>query len=455
MSRSEEIAAWLPGRLAELVAEHGVPGAQVAVLVDGEVVDAAAGVLNLATGVETTTDAVFQIGSITKVWTATLVMQLVDDGLLDLDEPVVRYVPDFKVADAAANAVITTRQLLNHTVGIDGDLFHDTGSGEDAVAKYLGTITEAAQIHPPGEMFSYCNSGYVVLGRIVEVLRGKPYGEVLKERIARPLGLTHLSTNATEAIMFRAALGHVPGPDGLVPAPVWSLTPSNAPAGSLLAMRARDLLGWAEAHLDGGEPIVSAASAKAMRAKQTDVPYIGLLADAWGLGWELFGWDADVFGHDGGTIGQNAFLRVSGTAKVAVALLTNSADGVKVYHDLVLPLMRDLAGAEVPETPTPPADPEPLDPDRVVGVYNTPMVGQALTVDDAGRGWLEITPLTPEARALMTPHKVEVVKLRGDSLIAVEEEHGFHQVLTLVGADDRGRAKYLFNSRAAVRTESE
>ncbi|MEV0680604.1 serine hydrolase domain-containing protein [Actinosynnema sp. NPDC050436] len=456
MSRSERIAAWLPGRLAELVAEHGIPGAQAAVLVDGEVLDAAAGVLNLATGVRATTESVFQIGSITKVWTATLVMQLVDDGLLDLDAPVVRYLPEFRVADAAATAVITTRQLLDHTVGIDGDLFHDTGSGDDAVAKYLGTITEAAQIHPPGEMFSYCNSGYVVLGRIVEVLRGKPFGQVLRERIADPLGLTHLATNANEAIVHRAALGHVPGEGGSqVPAPVWSLTPSNAPAGSLLAMRARDLLGWARAHLDGGGPILSAESAKAMRVKQVDVPYIGALAEAWGLGWELFDWGADVFGHDGGTIGQSAFLRISGTANVAVALLTNSIDGGKVYKDLVVPLMRDLAGADVPDDPTPPADPEPLDGHRVAGVYNTPMIGQAVTVDERGRGWITVTPLTDEARALMGTRTFEVVKLRENSLIAVEEEHGRYQVFTLVGSDDRGRAEYLFSSRAAVRTESE
>ena len=68
MSRTDEIAAWLPGRLAELVKEHRVPAAQVAVLVDGEIVDAAAGVLNLATGVEATTDSVFQVGSVTKAW---------------------------------------------------------------------------------------------------------------------------------------------------------------------------------------------------------------------------------------------------------------------------------------------------------------------------------------------------------------------------------------------------
>ena len=84
-------------RLALLADKHGVPGAVMAIALGDTVTDAAYGVLNLRTGVETTTDSVFQIGSITKVWTATLVMQLVDEGLLDLDEPIVKYLPEFTV----------------------------------------------------------------------------------------------------------------------------------------------------------------------------------------------------------------------------------------------------------------------------------------------------------------------------------------------------------------------
>ncbi|MBB5958647.1 CubicO group peptidase (beta-lactamase class C family) [Saccharothrix tamanrassetensis] len=455
MSRSEEIAAWLPGRLAELVAESGVPGAQAAVLVDGEYVDAAAGVLSLDTGVEVTTDAVFQIGSITKVWTATLVMQLVDDGLLDIDEPIVTYLPEFRVADPRATAAITPRHLLNHTSGVDGDLFHPTGRGDDAVEKYVGTITDAQQVHEPGAMFSYCNTGYTVLGRLVEVLRGKTFGAAVHDHIAKPLGLAHVATNSDEAIMFRAAVGHVDRDGEVVPAPVWSLEPSTAPAGSLLAMRARDLLVWANAHLGGGAPLLSEASAKAMREHQVDVPPIGVLAGGWGLGWELFDHGADVFGHDGGTIGQMAFLRISGAADFAVALLTNSLDGLRIYRGLVEDLLREHAGADVPELPTPPAEPEPLDADLVTGTYLTPLVGFTVGVDEDGRGWVDTTPISDEAKILLKPTRDEFVRLREDAIIGVEEAHGRHQVLALVGRDGQGRAEYLFNGRAAVRTEGE
>src|SRR3954463_11887160 len=86
-------------RLALLADKHGVPGASLAVLADGEVADTAYGVINRRTGVEATTDSLFQIGAITKVWTAPLAMQLVDEGRLDLEEPIVSYLPSFQVAD--------------------------------------------------------------------------------------------------------------------------------------------------------------------------------------------------------------------------------------------------------------------------------------------------------------------------------------------------------------------
>ena len=108
-------------RLALLADKHGVPGATLAILADGEVADTAYGVLNRRTGVEATADSLFQIGSITKVWTATLVMQHVDEGLLDLDKPIVTYLPTFQVDDPEVTRTVTTRHLLAHTSGIDGD----------------------------------------------------------------------------------------------------------------------------------------------------------------------------------------------------------------------------------------------------------------------------------------------------------------------------------------------
>ena len=245
MPNLDEIGGWITEQLPALVAKYKVPGAAIGVYRDGEVFDFAAGVLSHATKVEATTDSVFQIGSITKTWTATLIMQLADEGLLDIDQPVVAYLPDFDLADSAAAKAMTVRQLLSHTAGFEGDIFTDTGTNDDAVEKYVATLATDPQLFAPGEMFSYNNAGFVVLGRIIEVLRGKPYNQALRDHLFAPLGLEHAATDAASAILFRAAVGHLPGAgpdDDPVPAPIWSLVMSNAPAGSALAMRPRDLL---------------------------------------------------------------------------------------------------------------------------------------------------------------------------------------------------------------------
>lgn len=461
MTRADDAVEWLADRLPELIAEHGVPGAQAAVLVDGEVADAAAGVLSRSTGVTATTDSVFQVGSVTKLWTASLVGQLVDEGLVDLDAPVRTYLPEFRVADEGASAAVTVRQVLSHTGGFEGDLFHDTGRGDHAVRDFLGEITDAAHLHPPGAMFSYCNSGYVVLGRLVEVLRGQPFGAVLRGRLAAPLGLAHLATHPGEAIMFRAAVGHLPGEDGApAPAPVWSLPDSNAPAGSLLAMTARDLLGFVRMHLDGGRApdgtaVLTGATVAAMREPQVDVPAVGRLGDQWGLGWELFDYGGvAVIGHDGTTLGQHAAMRAVPAAGVAVAVLANGGAPAPLIREVLGHLLSELAGARMPDPPAPPDAPGPVDAHRAVGRYLSPMVEFAVGTDDDGRAWLDTSPRTPEAAALIRPGRAELVRLRDDALITRQPEDGVHPVYVLVGDDGRGRAGYLHSGRAMARATS-
>jgi CubicO group peptidase (beta-lactamase class C family) len=207
MPHLDDISGWITGNLPALLAAHKVPGAAVGVYVDGEVFDFASGVLSHATGVEATTDSVFQIGSITKAWTGTLVMQLADEGLLDIDRPVVTYLPDFGLADSSAARAMTVRQLLDHTAGFEGDIFTDTGNNDDCVEKYVATLAADPQLFAPGEMFSYNNAGYRVLGRVVEVLRGKPFDQALRDHLFAPLGLTHAATDASPAILYRRGNG--------------------------------------------------------------------------------------------------------------------------------------------------------------------------------------------------------------------------------------------------------
>lgn len=462
MSDLNEIGNRVRDELPALLADAHVPAASVAILSGGEIVTAAAGILNRNTGVEADEDSVFQIGSITKTWTATLIMQLVDEGLLDLDAPVRDVVPAFAIADDAAARVITPRQLLSHVSGFEGDLFNDTGVGDDAVEKYLATIADAPQLFTPGERFSYNNAAFVVLGRIIEVLRGTTFDQALRTHLATPLGLTHVATSAAEAIMFRAALGHIPTEDGdePVPAPVWSLVRSNAPAGSMLAMTARDLVTYARMHLDGGVAadgtrVLSDASVQAMQERQVELPDLGLMGNAWGLGWELFDWEGGpVIGHDGGTIGQNAFLRMVPGAGVAVAILTNGGHAFDVYQAITSRVLAALADVRMPGLPAIPDAPAEVDLHRILGTYSSSVSDSTVRVDDDGRVWLERTMKGIFADLGPAPEPVELVGWAGDTLLPREAQNGIHMPHAFVGDDGTGRALYLHTGRADRRVDA-
>jgi len=452
----DDVKAWLTDVLPGLLAEHKVPGAAVAVLVGDEVVDAAAGVLSTATGVEATPDSVFQIGSITKVWTATLAMQLVDEGTLDLDATIRTYLPDFAVADDDASARMTVRQLLCHTTGFEGDIFTDTGTGDDCVERYVGTLTGVSQLFAPGEMFSYNNAAFCVLGRVIEVLRGKPYDQCLREHLFGPLQLAHAATGPYEAILHRAAVGHLspePGADPQ-PAPVWALARSNAPAGAMLAMSPRDLLAFARMHLTGGAgpdggTVLSAASVKAMQERQVELPDLGMMGNAWGLGWEIFDFPGGtVIGHDGGTIGQAAFLRAVPGRDVAVAVLTNGGNPFPLYREIVGRVLRDLAGIDLPAEPEPDPAAPPVDAARYVGRYSSDVAETVVSQDDEGRLWIERTPKGELAELVGHAEKQQLLPWRGDTLLVPFPEYGMHRPHAFIGDDGGGRALYLHTGRA-------
>lgn len=458
----EAVETWIAENLPALIEKYDVPGAAVAVLADGKVMDAAAGVLSKTTGVEATADSVFQIGSITKVWTATLVMQLVEEGKLDLELPIRTYLPAFKIADESAAVKITTRQLLRHTAGFEGDIFTDTGVGDDCVEKYLDVLHEVPQLFPPDELFSYNNAGYTVLGRLVEVLRDKPFDACLRDHLISPLGLTHVATSPYEAILHRAAVGHLqPEPDApFEAAPIWALVRSNIPAGSMLAMRPRDLVAFAKMHMDGGVAadgtrVLEAATVAAMQEPQVKLPDLGLMGTHWGLGWELFetpaGSGSFIIGHDGGTIGQSAFLRVLPEKGVAIVLLTNGGDVISIYREFFSHVLEALAGVGLPALPTPPADPQPFDATRFVGRYSAEVFDIDISQADDGRIWMDLTPSGIAEEMGEKPERKELVHYAGDSLIPLEPDRGMHMPHAFLGDDGEGRALYLHVGRAVRR----
>lgn len=367
-------------RLDALAEEAGVVGAVLGILRLGDDAEAdqmvrlATGRLNANTGRDTTVDSLFQIGSITKSWTATVIMQLVDEGLIGLDQPVKEILPGFKLISEELTEQVTVRQLLNHTNGIDGDVFVDTGRGDDNLEKYMTVLETAVQIYPLGATWSYCNSGYSILGRIIEVVTGQVWDAAMKQRLFTPLGLAHTVTLPEEALLFDTAVGHVVGLPEPQVAPVWTLQRSAGPAGLITASVA-DLLGFARLHLsDGlapdGTRVLSAESAQAMRAFSADVPEKYLLGDSWGLGFIRFDWGgARLYGHDGNTLGQAAFLRIHQEERLAVAMLTNDSSAHQLYQKLYGEIFDELCQVPISAMLELPDDPPTLDLTDWFGTY--------------------------------------------------------------------------------------
>src|SRR5580704_18376607 len=177
-----DAAAWT-ARLHELAEPTSVTGAVLGIWADGQEILVAYGMLNAATRVPVTTDSLFQVGSITKLWTASMIMQLIDEGRLSLDTTVAGVLPGVQLGAKDIGGQVTVAHLLTHTSGIDGDIFTDTGRGDDCVERYVGLLDRASSVFPPGSAYSYCNSGWVVLGRMIEVIDGRSWDAALAERL--------------------------------------------------------------------------------------------------------------------------------------------------------------------------------------------------------------------------------------------------------------------------------
>ncbi|GGU40000.1 serine hydrolase [Nocardioides albus] len=439
-----------------------MPAAAVGVLQDGHVVDHASGVLNLDTGVEATTDSLFQVGSITKLWTTDLVMQLIDEGRVSLDDEISRHLPTFRIADEEATRTITVRHLLSHTAGFEGDVFTDHGPGDDAVERFVAAMGDLPQTFAPGERFSYSNTGFAVLGRLVEVLRGTTWDRALQDRLAAPMGLTHVATTAYDAIRFRTAMGHIdPGPDHVLrPGPAWGMARASGPVGAMLSMRVRDLLGFAAMHLDGGTAadgtrVVSSTSCAEVLTRQVDHP-ASMRSEARGLGWSLDDTSQGIVGHDGQTIGQSAFFRMVPEHDLAVALLTNGGDTYGLYHDILGHLLDDLAGVRVAADPVPPRQhPSGFDADRLLGTYRARIVDWTLRRHPDGRLWVEEVPGPEAAAAGDEPVRYEVLPYAADQVVTADALHGAHHVFGFAGRDETGRATHLTTSRVIPRASLE
>jgi CubicO group peptidase (beta-lactamase class C family) len=286
-------------------------------VVDGDKVllDKGYGMADLGWGNANAPDVKFHLGSLTKQFTAALVLLLQEDGKLKIDDPVSKYLPD----TPKTWEKITLAELLGHTSGIpnftDMKEFGVWRMSPHTVDEELAFFKDKPLDFEPGSKFAYSNSNFEVLGAVIEKVSGKKYVDMLQERILTPLGMKDSGLDTDELILPRRAQGYMQGKDGLVLARSESMTAPWA-AGSMYSTTG-DLLKW-EHGLFGGK-VLNADSLKAMTT-----PGKG----NYGLG--VFISDKDgvkVVDHGGGIEGFNTHLAYVPEKRIAIVVLGNVNGG--------------------------------------------------------------------------------------------------------------------------------
>lgn len=340
-----------------------VPGYLAGVYHGGEQVVVSHGVANNVTGAPMRDNTGFLLGSITKVLTTTLVLQQVERRAIDLDERVIKYLPEFKLTTPSVAEALRVRHLLTHTNGIDADFFFPDARGRDALKVFVeGLGQHCGALFAPDEYISYSNGGMIVAGRILEVVTGMSYHDLLKREIYTTVGMDDSCTSAEEAILRSTAVGHFPdlATKGTRRTDMFMLPDTWAPAGSTPIGTIRDLLAFGRTHLangiaPSGKRVLLPESVARMQFASSRMqsvvhdmgtPNISPI----GLGWPLmqFG-KTTVLAHSGASAGGAAILVLVPEHDLAFAAFGNDSRAMPLHERILLWLLGDYLDIAVPE----------------------------------------------------------------------------------------------------------
>lgn len=351
-----------------------VPGAQLSFYHDGGLHELTMGVEHTGTGAPVTARSRFAYGSVSKIFTAALVLQLVEDGDIDLDTPVPAYLPGLGHPDGHPVHAMTPRQLLSHTAGLVSD--HDEGSVRSAsLRRQAMSLLEQGPVSTPGTAFSYSNSAYSLAAYLVEAVIGQNWWETLESHLLLPadLDLAFVHDARDPGAASTAVSGHTVDPaSGSVDAVIPYVEPALTPAGGL-AGSATDLVNFGRAFMSPEDAALDTdiADSRILHEMGRSVPAADPfgLADGWGAGWALhLAGDRLWYGHDGTLEGSTCNLRVDPEGGTALALTTNGTSGLQLWEELVVGL-RDLGLDLGHYRQSAPRSPEAVTREEITGRY--------------------------------------------------------------------------------------
>ena len=390
----------LRDRVEEAMRRLHVPGVAVGIVEgDAELVEVF-GVTNISNPTAVDEWTLFQIGSTTTTFTATLLMQEVDADRLDLDAPVRRYLPEFRLQRDEWSDSVLVRHLLTHSGGFDGDWFLRYPRGdEERLAAVVAAMDEVPVRSQSGEAFSYSNLGFVIAGRIAEVLGSGATEDLIEQRIFRPLGMSNSTNRTHEALSRRYASGHLVRGERVEIAHPWHLVRSAAAHGGVIS-DVHDQLRWARFQMGDGTGVDATGvrsrvlSEQSLSAMQRAQLRAGSICDAVGYAWlleEIGG--VLTIGHRGETNGQTSAFRFVPEHDFAITVLTNSSSGARLHEDLVDWVLERRLGIRRAA----PRLVEPSNRGAFVGRYEGTLCDAVLDVD-GGSLWIEVESHQQEGR---------------------------------------------------------
>ena len=382
-NRFDALAAFAEAKMRE----YRVPGVALGIVANGVITTRGLGVTNVDQPLPVTDHTVFPIASISKTFAATAMMRLVEQGKIDLEAPVRKYLPDLKVRDENVARDVTIWNLLTHSPGWEGQV-SGPERGEDTLRNFVATVMpDVMQVAPPAAAWSYNNAAYSTAGRVIEIANGTSINRAMRDLVFTPLGLEHAGTTAGDFIVNRFAAGHASRGDA--PAALTRpYTHATSVTSGGIGVCIADLLSYAKFHLgDGtnakGERILTRASLDAMQTPQLEKQSTD---DAIGLGWHIRRVGGVRVAGQGGTAGGHILvLSIVPERNFAIGILTNSNNGwrviqdvereaLRVYHGIVYAKNQAIAHRGLVET-LPNVEPLATQPDfkPYIGRYLRPM----------------------------------------------------------------------------------
>lgn len=355
------LQAELEPKIKEEIRQGHLPGFAIGVVKNGKLIYSQGfGLAKLGSDKPVTSKSLFHMASVTKTFVATAIMQLVENGKIDLDKPLTAYLPYFRMNDPRYGA-ITIRQMLSHTSGIPDTIDYHWDKPEydsGALERFVRSVANQPLVGAPGEKFAYSNTAYEMLGDVIAKVSGESFEDYVQHNILTPLGMKDSTLLVREANAQLLTSPHVTENGTLVVSKIFPYNRAHSPSSTLYSS-IEDMSRWAIANLNRGE-LDGRRILKRETVELMWQPVVNALGKKEGISW----FTAESGGHrfvmhSGGDVGFESLLVLAPDDSIAVVAMINFADGDKPHLGDFVNAALQIILPRRPSAPAPAANSAP------------------------------------------------------------------------------------------------